>query len=119
MAWYCEIMENIIVGAVQLISLASFYFLLRRDRKSEDKELKTETKDTVKTETGQTLQIVYIQKQVDDHETRLRKNEHDIIRTDSKICAMDEKLDDIKATQEKILERLPAPLAKVSSYGGA
>jgi predicted nucleic acid-binding Zn-ribbon protein len=93
-----------------------------RDRSaSKTKEIKTETADTVKTETAQTFQLTAIQKTVDDHECRIRQNEHDIVRHDEKIEGIKGTLDEIKELQTKILERLPASdeTLKVIQYGGS
>jgi len=94
-----------IVGFVIMFIL--FLYTTKDRRKSSDKEIKSETKESVQNETAQTYQINSILRVVDDHECRIRITEGELIRYKTQQDSIKESLEAIRDTQQVILDRLP------------
>ena len=106
-----------IIGFIVMIVL--FLYTTKDRRKSSDKELKTETKESVQNETAQTYQINSILRVVDDHECRIRRTEGELIEYKTEQRYIKESLEAIRDTQQVILDRLPTGIThkdKAVSY---
>jgi heme/copper-type cytochrome/quinol oxidase subunit 1 len=110
---------NVFMSMDTIIQLTGFFIMIvlflytTKDRKKDsDKELKTETKESVQNETAQTYQINSILRVVDDHECRIRMTEGELIRYKTQQESIKESLEEIKETQQAILDRLPSGITR-------
>lgn len=101
-------MDTIIQLTGFFIMIVLFLYTTKDRKKDSEKEIKTETKESVQNETAQTYQINSILRVVDDHECRIRRTEGELIEYKTEQRYIKESLEEIKDIQQTILDRLPS-----------